>query len=305
MTNSAALKPVLALASAIYLSAIYNPAVADTLDIFSLQSRPVATNAGSTVAMTARLPLLSQQVVAAGCFVRANIDTGNTLPSLINSTNEFTAIVDTLDASDHQWNAKIGLPARTQMSLQELQRQWEPVAAQARQLWTDSSSASEIALLDARGSELLEMASIVSSDITAQNTWPNGVLQSTAMQIYIAQRQQMLAQQISKSACLFVTGVGDDTTLSEMTDAANDFEVSLFALYHGMPEVGLLEPPNGTVSAAISDAIVEWNVLKPMLSATDELDISTLAEINANVGLISEDFELIATLYREVSALSR
>lgn len=304
MTSSAALRPTLALACTIYLATICSPAAADKLDIFSLHSRPVANDAGSTVAMTARLPVLSQQVVAAGCYVQANIDTGNTLRSLINSTNEFTAIVDTLDASDHLWNFKIGLPARTQMSLQELQRQWAPVAAQARQLWTDSGSNSEIALLDARGSELLEMASIVSSDITGQNAWPNGLLQSNAMQINLARRQQMLAQQMSKYACLFITGLGDENALAELVEATTHFEVSLFALYHGMPEVGIQEPPNNDIADAISEAIVQWHVLKPMLAAVDERDFQTLVEINANVGRMSEDLELVAMLYDEASKLT-
>ena len=305
MKHCLGMRSALAFASVMSFSLVSGPTLADTLDIFSLQNRPTLQDAGATVDLTAKLPLLSQQVIAAGCYVNANIDTGNTLPNLINSANEFNAIVDVLDTSDYHWNVKIGMPARTQMSLQELQRQWAPVEAQARELWTGAGTNAEIALLDARGSDLLEVASIVSSDITGQNLWPNGLLQSNAMQINMARRQQMLAQQISKSACLFVTGLGGETALTELAEATTDFEVSLFALYHGMPEVGIQEPPTSDIADAISHAIVRWHELKPMLATVDERDLETLVEINANVGRMAENLELVATLYREASKLSQ
>ena len=46
------------------------------------------------------MPSAPQRVTAAACYVRAGVDTTNTLPALIGATNEFEAIVNALEFGD-------------------------------------------------------------------------------------------------------------------------------------------------------------------------------------------------------------
>ena len=118
--------------------------------------------------------------------------------------------------------------------------------------------------LAAQSVELLEIAKRLVTVITAEYSNPAALRQADAMVIDLAGRQRMLAQRLSKNACLTSVGTNAGTSAAELQAASDTFGTTLSALYVGMPEMGIQAPPNADIEAGLAKVQELWTQVAPL-----------------------------------------
>ncbi|SFS21681.1 type IV pili methyl-accepting chemotaxis transducer N-terminal domain-containing protein [Yoonia litorea] len=258
--------------------------------------------ASERINQSGKLRMLSQQVVAAGCYVRAGVDTSATWPTLINASKEFNDILYALEFGDP--SRGIFDPEerrRTLVGLTMLNEHWGPVEEQARLISVGAGDATTVAELAALSVPLLEFAQRMTAEITAQYSNPAVLVQADALLIDIAGRQRMLSQRISKNACLTGTGLGSETVSAELQAASELFENSLYALANGMSAAGVRPPPTEEIADALAGVTARWEALKPILASIEQADSETLAIVFAQTSAMTAEMNSIVGLYSDAS----
>ena len=304
-----------AFAGAVSLATFGNIATAET----PFQTPPAANTmvtlaqfvedngASARVDFAGKLRMLSQRVMATACYVRAGVDTENTLPALIGATDEFGAILHALEFGDDA-RGIFGAEERrrTIVGLNKLRDEyWLPFAELSHLVSSGAGDGQTVGIMAAQSEPLLDFTKRMVSEISGQYTDPTILLQADAMVIDIAGRQRMLSQRVSKNACLMGTGLGDETTLAQLGAASEMFETSLHALYHGMPDAGIKAPPTEEISAALGEVVSQWEALKPILAsvASGNADAETLAIVYAQTTAMTAEMNAIVGLYGDASKL--
>ena len=263
--------------------------------------------ASARVDSSGKLRMLSQRVTAAACYVRAGVDTENTLPALMGAATEFEAILDALEFGDPD-RGIIGAEVRrrTIVGLEKLRNEfWAPVAEHASLIASGAGDGDTMAVMAELSEPLLEFAKRMVSEISGQYSDPTILLQADAMLIDVSGRQRMLSQRISKNACLLGTGLGSEATLAELTATMSVFETSLFALYHGMPEAGIKTPPTQEISDGLAGVIARWQELQPVLASvvTGGANTESLAIVYTQTTAMTAEMNAVVGLYGEASKL--
>ena len=269
-----------------------NPAAAELSDV---------DGAAARIDMSGKLRMLSQKVVAEACYVRAGIVTDRAWPSLVLATDEFTEILEALVFG----NEKYGLMQeeerpKTQLALGLLAEGWMGVEQEARMVASGATDAQSIVFMAEQSGPLLGLAQDAVSEISGQYAASSTLLQSDAMIIDIAGRQRMLAQQISKNACLLGTGLGDMAAVDALNQSMQIYEASLFALINGMPSAGIAQPPTQDISDSLNAVATRWNALQPTLAAVAadaDQDRTVLATIAVETAALTTEMNDIVAMY--------
>ncbi|MEM9797857.1 MAG: type IV pili methyl-accepting chemotaxis transducer N-terminal domain-containing protein [Pseudomonadota bacterium] len=215
--------------------------------------------------LSGKLRMLSQRVAASACNASAGIALDRSQAMLHDASDEFTQIVGALRFGD----AALGIPdpeedRKVQAEIKTLKDIWEPMRAQIEGAKGGEVSTELARDLAAQSAPLLEQAKLLVSRETAEHSNPADLLQADALLIDISGRQRMLAQRISKNACL--AQEGDTAAIEEMNAAIETYDVSLMALRNGMAEVGILPPPTQSISDGLDEIIADWTAMKPILA---------------------------------------
>ena len=139
--------------------------------------------ASARVDSSGKLRMLSQRVTAAACYVRAGVDTENTLPALMGAATEFEAILDALEFGDPD-RGIIGAEVRrrTIVGLEKLRNEfWAPVAEHASLIASGAGDGDTMAVMAQLSEPLLEFAKRMVSEISGQYSDPTILLQADAM----------------------------------------------------------------------------------------------------------------------------
>lgn len=224
--------------------------------------------ASERVNYSGKLRMLSQRVVATSCNFAAGIDPEKSGPAMQAAIDEFNLIVNALEFG----NADLGINGeekrrKTRARIGMLRDEWAPMVENLTAIDAGAASDAQLGAIATQSASLLDMAKLLVSDLSAQYSDPNAMLQSFAMLVDISGRQRMLTQRMSKNMCLALSGINADAARQELAATAAMFETSLLALSSGMTSAGIAPPPNATIDAGLKLVVSDWNALKPAVEA--------------------------------------
>lgn len=234
------------------------------------------------ITLSGELRMLGQRVVADACFVQAGIVTQDTLPTLTAAISRVSAIAHALEFG----NTSLGIfnaeeRRKTLAAIAHFNDLWAPMQANAVTIAQGSGTTDDVALLNDQSAELLRGAHLLFSTIATQYANPAEFRQADAMIINIAGRQQLLAQEMSKNACLASTGIGTENAVDALNTARAAFDNSLGALSAGMPSLGIQAPPTSKIDAGLSAVRSTWIDTQQPIDAQLSGDILDQAQLSA------------------------
>ena len=215
-----------------------------------------------------KLRMLSQRIPSAACHLAKGIDPEGAKALLQGATAEFEKILTGLEFGDADLKIKGAEPRRkTVAQIHDLRAKWEPMKAAAEAMAAGDTSQKNLDAILSQNMTVLGSAKVLVSDLVAQYSDPASMLQSHAMLIDISGRQRMLTQKMSKESCMVASGLGTAETVEHLQGTMSMFEVSLSALMRGMPDAGIIPPPNADISSGLNTVYFNWNEIKPTLEA--------------------------------------
>ncbi len=215
-----------------------------------------------------KLRMLSQRIPSAACHLAKGIDPEGARTLLQGATTEFEKILTGLEFGDADLKI-VGSENRrkTVAQIHDLRGKWEPMKAAAEAMIAGDTSPANLDAILSQNMIVLASAKILVSDLVAQYSDPASMLQSHSMLIDISGRQRMLTQKMSKESCIVASGLGTAETVEHLQGTMSMFEVSLTALMGGMPDAGIIPPPNSDISSGLNTVYFNWNEIKPTLEA--------------------------------------
>jgi len=223
--------------------------------------------ASERVNFSGKLRMLSQRVIATSCNYAAGVDPAESGKHMQAARDEFALIVDALENG----NPDLGMNGaerrkKTLARIDELKNEWNPLSGDLASIQeAPNSQAVESAAI--QSGQVLSVAKLLVSDLSAQYSDPAAMVQANAMLIDISGRQRMLSQRMSKNVCLAASGITTETAKKELAATAEMFETSLTALRGGMAAAGINPPPNDEISAGLDVVYNDWTELKPAVEA--------------------------------------
>ena len=182
--------------------------------------------------------------------------------------------------------------------------EWSAIHGAIDSVLADHSDVDGAHVIDDHNLKLLELTTILSSDIAARYSHPYEMTAQDAMMIEIAGRQLMLTQKMAKDSCEVWTGYHAEEARADLAATMQIFETSLHALRFGMPEAGLQAAPNDVIRADLDILLERWEVIKvnqQTLVDGGELNEEQKTEIFHDLLLELYDLEHLLDDYKEHS----
>ena len=227
----------------------------------------VQDNAAERINLSGKLRMLSQRIPSAACHYHRGIDPQGAGELLAAASAEFESILAALENGDP--NLNIHLPETRRKTLAQIavvREIWEPIRHDAEAVVAGMATEQEINSLLVENIALLGAAQRLVEELVKQYANPNAATRASLMLIDISGRQRMLTQKLSKEACILGGPFETNQTQSDLEGTAQIFEASLEALRFGMPQVGILPPPNPAIAAGLSGVLDDWNSVKPLVT---------------------------------------
>ena len=258
-----------------------------------------ADDSGQRVNLSGKLRMLSQRIPAAACFQAAGVAEGEATALLSGAAEEFAAILGGLEEGDDA----LGIYApevdrRVLMNIADLNAAWEPIQPDLASLMEGDVTRGRVEGVVRAEAGLLDIAKRLVSEIVGEHADPYALTQASALAIDIAGRQRMLAQRMSKSACMITEDLEYDRAMGELAGAREIYHNSLMALRNGLPEVGIIDPPTPEIEAKLDEVIALWEAFQPLLDiavageATDDQRADIMRTANALTGTMNQAVEL-------------
>ena len=261
--------------------------------------------ASERVDYSGKLRMLSQRVVATSCNYVAGIDTENSGRAMRAAIDEFNMIVDALEFG----NPDLGINGeekrkKTLRRIAMLRDEWAPVVSGLEAVASGDRTVDQMTSIADGSAQLLDMAKLLVSDLSAQYSDPNAMTQSFAMLVDISGRQRMLTQRMSKNVCLAASGINIDAAKAELAATAQLFETSLFALSGGMLDAGIAPPPNAEIAEGLKAVISDWQGLKPSVEAIlggMDVEAEERARVFNGMNTMTANMNKVVGLYSKAS----
>lgn len=254
-----------------------------------------------------KLRMLSQRIPGTACYAHANIEKEKSSALLEAAMTEFDQIIYALEHGDESLGI-IGPEEDRKVlaGIAKMHSLWDPLHPEIIDVYENGGTDEEVVHLAAASHEVLDIAKRLVVAIVAEHSDPTAVLQTDAMTIDIAGRQRMLAQRISKNACLIMTGLDTGGAIDEMAGAREIYDASVNALRFGMPEAGINASDNPAVIEGLDKVLALWKDVQPILDSVaagediaDEQRAylynsmnSLTGQMNTLVGIYTEDAKL-------------
>lgn len=255
-----------------------------------------------------KLRMLSQRIPGTTCYLHAGVETEAASAMMKSAIDEFSLILNGLEHGEDSLGI-IG-PEQDRKVLAgtaKLNELWAPMNAAGLQFHANGGGTDAEVLAIAEASHgVLDIAKKLVVAIVAEHSDPTAVLQADAMTIDIAGRQRMLAQRISKNACLIMTGLETERAIGEMAGAREVYDASVNALRFGMPDAGIIASQNPAIIEGLDKVMALWSDVQPILDSVaagediaDEQRAflynsmnSLTGQMNTLVGIYTEDAKL-------------
>ena len=238
-----------------------------TINGASAQSFDIESDGADRIRLSGQLSTLTQQVAAASCALTSDVDVEEAHDILEHATNQFDRYIVALRDGDEELH--ILHPEenrRTLVDLEHVLTEWQAIHGAIDSILVDGHDVESSHIIDDHNLKLLELTSILASDIAGQYAHPFEITADNVILIELAGRQRMLTQKMAKDACEIWTGYHSEEAKEDLRSTMVIFENSLVALRDGMPSVGVLPAPNDIIRADLDDLLNRWGILKPNLT---------------------------------------
>jgi len=259
-------------------------------------SRDIKSDSADRIRFADRLTMLTQRVAAASCALTSDVATEEAYFHLEEAMHEIDIILVALkDGNEALHILGPEHDRRTLHDIEELEKEWLETHGAVEAVLRDGHDVDAAHVIDDHNLKLLELSTILVSDILGQYSHPYEITQSDALLIKIAGRQRMLTQKMAKDACEIWTGYHAEEGRADLIDTMVIFENSLNALRFGMPEAGIIEAPTEAIRKDLDSILARWDIIRgnlDLLIAGEELDMDQKYEIfhDFNVELDELDY---------------
>lgn len=267
------------------------------------QNAPATDSAEVRINLSGKLRMLSQRIPSAACHLSRGIATDSASALLTGAVNEFDAILNGLENGDLALNINgAETRPRTLAQIENLKVAWAPLRDAAIAVSEGAATEDDLAMIFSQNLETLTQAQLLVEQLTKQYANPNATTHAALMLVDISGRQRMLTQKMSKESCMLMGGFDGMVTNDDLAGTTRIFEASLEALRFGMPQVGILPPPNPGISEGLNAVVADWSQVEPYIDAViagetldddahgtkfQQLNV-TMATMNATVGLYAQ-----------------
>ena len=223
----------------------------------------IDSDSADRILLAGKLRTLTQQVAAASCSVTSGIDVEEAYDVLEHATADFDRYVAALRYGDMDLHI-LGpeQDARVVRDLDHVLDEWSTVHDAIDTVLIDGTNVDAAHVIDDHNLALLELTTILSSDISGRYAHPYELTAADAMMIEIAGRQLMLTQRMAKDSCEVWSGYHADEAKADLIVTMATFETSLNALRYGMPDAGLQAAPNDVIRDDLDTLLARWDVIK-------------------------------------------
>lgn len=270
----------LVIAAAIGLTTFSSAAIAQDAKIF-LAAIVQQDNAEQRIALSGKLRMLSQRISSAACHFAAGIDREGSAKLLNASIIDFEKIIGGLEFGDSDLGIQAAESRRmTIAKIHQTREIWTPYKTAATAVAEGENSDANLQILLEQNMTVLGSAQSLVEELVGQYSNSPTSTHANLLLIDIAGRQRMLTQKMSKEACVLASNANDADTAKSLQGTMQIFEMSLEALRHGMPELGIKAPPSPVIATGLVDVENDWKVAKPMLETVlsgRSLDADTAA----------------------------
>ncbi len=273
------------------------------LEFMDISAVEIVSDSSDRIDLANQLPMLSQRVAASACALTSDIEPDMSLAILEKSYHEFERIVIALRDGDAALN--VPEPETRRITIKEINDVWQawgPTHDAILEILEDHHDVDAAHRIDDHNMEILDLTSILASDISSQYTHPYEVTQSNAMLITIAGRQRMLTQKMIKDACEIWTHYHEEEGRADLIKTMDIFEKSLVALRDGMPDVGIKPAPTPEIRADLDSLLSRWSIIKGnqlILIDGGELDEAGKTEIFHDLNLELAELNLLVKHYTD------
>ncbi len=242
----------------------------------TLANQPADNGASARINLAGKLRMLSQRVVATACYVQTGTMPDVSTGALNATVAEFDIILNALTNGDEALGV-FGPEERrkTLVGLEVLSERWATAASLANGIADGQGTLDDLAALAAQSSGVLSVAQKLVVEMNDQYASATAIRQADAILIDISGRQRMMAQRISKNACLLNSGANVEGATDELFTAIDVFASTHDALLTGMPSLGIPAPSTPEISAGLRVVSSHWAIVLPVLThvlETGEMD---------------------------------
>lgn len=210
----------------------------------------------------------SQEVAAAACFLYNDIDVVLSQELLIESRLGFDKRVDALLNGSEELGIIGGEQRRkTIAKVDDVVATWAPMSAAVDALVANPQDSDAVNVIKNLNLELLEKTEVLVAQIEGQYANPAELMQVDAIKLEIVGRAAMMTQKIAKDACKIFTGNDSVALKDNLGTSMQNYEASINALLHGMPELGLQPAPTPQIAAQLEAVQADWIKVRPILAA--------------------------------------
>ena len=265
----------------------------------------IESDGADRILIAGKLRTLTQQVAASSCAVTSGVDVEEAHDVLQQAMFDFDRYIAALRDGDTELHI-LGPEenARIVRDLDHVLAEWSSIHDAVENVIANDSDVESAHIIDDHNLQLLELTSVLSSDIVGRYAHPFEMTSADAMMIEIAGRQLMLTQKMAKDSCEVWTGYHAEEAKVDLAATMQIFETSLNALRYGMPEAGLNEAPNDVIREDLDILLARWEVIKvnqQTLVDGGELTEEQKYEIFHDLQIELADLEHLLDDYRDYS----
>lgn len=265
------------------------------------------TGASERMNLSGKLQMLSQRIPATACYKHAGIEPDAADAVMVAAKTEFGRILKGLEVGD----TSLGIlgpetDRKVLAGLKKLNSLWDAVQGDIERIHTTGGTDAAVTHLAEQSHEVLRIAKLLVAAVMAEHSDPTAVLQADAVTIDIAGRQRMLAQRISKNACLLMTGLGGQGTVEDLAKARMIYDASVNALRFGLPATGIVATENPEILAKLDKVLALWQDTQPLLdnvTTANGLSAEEKANVYAAMNSLTGQMNTIVGLYTADSKL--
>lgn len=254
------------------------------------------------IRVASQLGTLTQQVAAASCALTSDIDVEEAHDVLEFATAQFDRYLAALRFGDEELHIlRPEERRRTLLDLDHVESEWQSIHGAIDSILVDGHDVESAHVIDDHNMKLLELTTILASDITTQYANAFEVTAADVLSMEIAGRQRMLTQKMAKDACEIWTEYNSDEAKEDLVKTMAIFENSLTALRNGMPAAGIKPAPNDTIRADLDSLLARWGILKVNLTSLvegRELNEEQKTEVFHDLEVELAEIDILLTDYK-------
>ena len=265
--------------------------------------RSVVSDGADRILLAGQLRTLTQQVAAASCAIVSGVDVDEAYNVMEQATTNFDRYIVALRDGDEAM--QIHGPeqnARISKDIEHVQQEWLAIHGAVDAVLADRNDVDAAHEIDDHNMQLLELTTVLSTDVSGRYADPYEVSARDALLIEIAGRQLMLTQRMAKDSCEIWSGYNSEAAKIDLAATMEVFESSLTALRFGLDAVGVIPAPNDVIRDDLDTLLARWDVIKEnqqTLVDGGELNDEQKTEIFHDLLVELDDLEHLLQDYKE------